>query len=356
MRSKGRSLLIAILVAGATYADIVSRTFGSPAREAQRTVGSADGAVTVTHATRPADVHLRWLVRPYTVRDERDPAKVDVAKLLPAGTRIVEMPRYIQVTLRRGPGVVRTQIVSADVRKPLHRYATRLEEGRPPGAGEVLVSRRLAERLNILDGDDGVRKGATVTLLQRPRRWRPGLISRSGATLRVSGLVRNPTCLSCELLVAPAGSTAVRAARPGSRRDYFYGYGMGDPTYLVDLPAGTSSHTLARDLAARGVALTTRDALAHPERFEADEQATVAVDSLRAFALVALIVGLGLLEIVLLAGTAFAGGARRQVRELGLVAASGGSPRDIRRIVLAQSTSARWVRSRSSTANPRRAT
>ena len=60
------------------------------------------------------------------------------------------------------------------------------------------------------------------------------------------------------------------------------------------------------------------------------------VDALRALALVALIVALGLLEVVLLAGTAFAVGARRQVRELGLVAASGGSPRDIRRIVLAQ--------------------
>ena len=59
-------------------------------------------------------------------------------------------------------------------------------------------------------------------------------------------------------------------------------------------------------------------------------------DALRAAALAAVIVGLGLLEVVLLAGTAFAVGARRQTRALGLVAASGGSARDIRRIVLAQ--------------------
>ena len=59
-------------------------------------------------------------------------------------------------------------------------------------------------------------------------------------------------------------------------------------------------------------------------------------DELRAAALAAVIVGLGLLEVVLLAGTAFAVGARRQTRALGLVAASGGSPRDVRRIVLAQ--------------------
>ena len=49
-----------------------------------------------------------------------------------------------------------------------------------------------------------------------------------------------------------------------------------------------------------------------------------------------LISGLGLLEVVLLAGAAFAVGARRQTRELGLVGASGGSARHVRRIVLAQ--------------------
>ena len=59
-------------------------------------------------------------------------------------------------------------------------------------------------------------------------------------------------------------------------------------------------------------------------------------DALRAAALAAVIVGLGLLEVVLLAGTAFAVGARRQTRALGLVAATGGSARDVRRIVLAQ--------------------
>ncbi len=46
--------------------------------------------------------------------------------------------------------------------------------------------------------------------------------------------------------------------------------------------------------------------------------------------------GLGLLEVVLLAGTAFAVGARRQVHDLGVVGASGATSRQIRRIVLAQ--------------------
>ena len=50
-----------------------------------------------------------------------------------------------------------------------------------------------------------------------------------------------------------------------------------------------------------------------------------------------LIAGIGLLEVVLLAGRPpFAVGARRQTRDLGLVAASGGSAHHVRRIVLAK--------------------
>ena len=50
---------------------------------------------------------------------------------------------------------------------------------------------------------------------------------------------------------------------------------------------------------------------------------------------VALIVTMALLEVVLLAGPAFAVGARRQARTLALMAASGGTPRQARRVVLA---------------------
>src|SRR5690606_25241040 len=45
--------------------------------------------------------------------------------------------------------------------------------------------------------------------------------------------------------------------------------------------------------------------------------------------------GLAMLEVVLLAGPAFAVGARRRQRDLALVGASGGTPAQLRRIVLA---------------------
>jgi putative ABC transport system permease protein len=125
------------------------------------------------------------------------------------------------------------------------------------------------------------------------------------------------------------GSTLARfAARDGRLAT------DGEPMYLVDLPPGADAQALWPALAEHGVALTPRAVWLHPDEYGPGEGATV--DSLRAAALVALIVGLGLLEIVLLAGTAFAVGARRQTRELGLVAAAGGSARHVRRIVLAQ--------------------
>lgn len=52
--------------------------------------------------------------------------------------------------------------------------------------------------------------------------------------------------------------------------------------------------------------------------------------------LVRIIVIAIMIEVVLLAGPAFAVGVRRQRRELALIAAAGGSPRDIRRVVIAQ--------------------
>ena len=52
-------------------------------------------------------------------------------------------------------------------------------------------------------------------------------------------------------------------------------------------------------------------------------------------AVIVLVVVMALLEVVLLAGPAFAVGARRQSRTLALMAASGGTPKQARRVILA---------------------
>jgi putative ABC transport system permease protein len=330
LRSPSRSLLIAILVAlpvaGATYADLIARSFNSAQHDAQRAIGSADAAFTVTGQRRvPVEMATRWLQ--YGGIGEsgrgRELSESEVAAQLPAGTRLAAMPRQRGITLSRGERIVRVNMLIGEVNEPLQRFRMRIEgPGHAPGADEVLVSRSLAKRLRILDGDD-VQAGASITLLR-------------GGSFRVAGLVVDPACLSCEAVVASPGSAIVRATPPSRRQpDSVVTGNVRQPTYLLDLPAETDVAALAAALAARGIALTTRDALLHPPstggRIDLADP-----DAQRAVALVAIIVALGLLEVVLLAGTAFAVGARRQLRELGLAAAGGASPRDVRRIVLAQ--------------------
>jgi putative ABC transport system permease protein len=296
--------LVALPVAGATMVDVVGRTLSSHERDAMRAMGSADAQLTVAPWKRLTD----WTPgsgEDLTGTGKRNAARVDVADLLPPGTRIVrDSGAAANLTLVAGRRVVRTTVVALDTREPLLQHEVRLLEGRPPaGPRDVLLSPALADRL-------GAKPGGTLT----PRR---------GPALTVTGLAREPFCLSCERMVAAPGSPLV--PDPGDRT-----------SYLVDLSAGVSAGSLWRGLAAHGVALMPRDAYAHPERYQRPEAGSPSLQTLRSIALVAVIVGLGLLEVVLLAGTAFAVGARRQTRELGLVAAAGGTARHVRRIVLAQ--------------------
>lgn len=310
LRSPGRSLLVALLVglpvAGATLVDVLVRTINSPEREAQRQIGSADAVTARISAAR-------------------------LAALVPPGTRIAPGPRVYSLSLERRNRTIRTirtQLVTADANEPLHRHYARVVAGRAPaGDGEVLVSRPLAKRLDLLDGSDRLRAGATIAL-------------RHGPTASVTGIARSQFCLDCERIVAAPGSTVAQTARRrgrGSPDQYIEPLALADEldprVQLLDLPAGAPTDELAAILRGQGAQLATRHRVAHPPSYSSG---TVDAATLRAAALTAVVVGLGLLEVVLLAGTAFAVGARRQMRELGLVAASGGSPRDVRRIVLAQ--------------------
>jgi len=318
-RNLARSLLIAALVAlpvaAATMVDVLVRSFGSPERKAQQAMGIADARVTVSAAS---DLGA-WMPGPWSGteeiadRNDRDPENVDLAALLPAGTRLVrDGAAGGAVTLRSGEWIARTGASVIDTREPLLRHEAEIVEGRAPtDPDDVLLSPVLAERLHV-------DVGATIS-------------ARGAPPLRVTGLVRDPYCLTCERAVAAPGSTLARVAKADPVADQYQ-----RPTYLVDLPPGVSAADLWPRLAKQGVALTPRAAYLHPERYQSSGDGFASVGDVRSAALATLIAGLGLLEVVLLAGAAFAVGARRQTRDLGLLAASGASPRHVRRVVLAQ--------------------
>lgn len=297
LRSPGRSLLIALLVAlpvcAGTVIDVLARTYTGPDKDAQRQIGFADATVSV-----PAGASER------------------VRRQLPAGSRIAPKPFDTRVVVRRGQDRLRVDVTIADAREPLHRYEAQLVGGTAPDrAGEVLVSQSLAKKLDLLRDDAHLRPEATITL-------------SGGQTVVATGLVEPQFCLSCERMVAVPGSTVANAA--AKRRN---GFSEKSLDQLVDLPGDTPPVGLETRLDDQGFDFSPR------KDFRSGQGTTdlnVSAATLQGAALVAIIVGLGLLEVVLLAGTAFAVGARRQMREIGLAAANGASPRDVKRIVLAQ--------------------
>ncbi|MGH3474344.1 MAG: FtsX-like permease family protein [Aeromicrobium sp.] len=83
-----------------------------------------------------------------------------------------------------------------------------------------------------------------------------------------------------------------------------------------------------------GFSVLSRHVVEHPDQGGAAFEEFESSSEMRQ--LIAIVVVALVIEVVLLAGPAFAVGARRQRHELALVSVAGGSPRDVRRIVLLQ--------------------
>ncbi|MEV4492654.1 FtsX-like permease family protein [Micromonospora coxensis] len=280
---------------------------------------------TLTRAERleqrigPADVELRWVSETPLVQDAwgegvypvgdverprtRPVTAGEVTALLPPGSRVAPVRWWIPVEVRVGDGLVALTGRALDLTDPLARGTARLRAGRVPDRpDEIAVS---AAGLRELDVD----LGGVVTLADGSRAY------------RVVGVVEFPDDLGATAALPP-GATAVPPA------------GTYDGTWLVDLPGPVDGALVAR-LNARGITVSARTPV---------PGATAVRDGYRAGALVSdaegtgsavLVGGLGLLEVVLLVGPAFAVGVRRRRRDLALVAVAGGDAVHLRRIVLA---------------------
>ena len=333
-RNLGRSALVATLVgvpvAGATLVDVLYRTFGTPERYAYQLMADGDALMEVTSAFTMPDDYFPSPNAGWDLPDEREPAEVDVRSMLPDGTNVVPAPSTYSSRVEHGDGTTDATVVAAELGHQLTQNRVRLASGDwPDGPDEVLINLALGERLGLLDGDD-VAAGATVTL-------------NDGPTLNVTGVGLDPFQTDNapwnQLIFAPSESAAVEFLdeQGVSGRDWRTAQN-GGIAYIVTLPDGSDVDALWPALAAQGVAMTPREAVLDPQRYESSTRTSVPVDTsmVAAAGLVALIVGLGLLEVVLLAGAAFAVTARRQVRDLGLVTANGGTSQHVRRIMYAQ--------------------
>ncbi|WP_405063371.1 FtsX-like permease family protein [Kribbella sp. NBC_01505] len=312
-KSFGRTLLVAALIGlpvfAATWIGVAGRS-GDPTGEllARTTIGRADARLTVTPYDR---IDLSYgeptlNLMPGSVADSnevRDPATFDPKPLLPPGTVVAQPFTEAGSADVKGPSTTNSAgVVVGDGQSPLLKDTVKLDEGRFATApDEVALSPALAKHLGITT------LGATLT-------------TTNGKAYKVVGIARQLVQPNPWLIFAPPASTVGRNPAPVEMQ------------YLLDLPDSADPHALVTQLGGHGLILLLRTNIVDPPPSPSDYPS----DPVGPYAAMALATGFGVLEIVLLAGTAFAVGARRQTRELGLILAAGGTARDVRRIVLLQ--------------------
>ncbi len=318
-RAKGRSALvlamIALPVAALGFAAVYHDTFTlTPAERAERLMGTAQAVVTwpqdgPVHQD-PAGLDAFPSGAPGPPAGPAAPPSVKrLLALLPPGTSAIgDLTGRLSVRTVAGTGNLGARML--DYADPLARGILRPLSGRAPArADEVALTPAAARRT-------GSAVGGAVRLADGSR------------SFRVVGIVEDPANLEAVTIVVRPGALPAAALSAGPQSD-----ARQDLKWLVATP-GPLTWTQVRQLNTHGLVAVSRYVLAHPPS-RAERYPEFAGGSSFAPGVPGLVGGLGMLEVVLLAGPAFAVGARRRQRDLALVAAAGGTPSHLRRIVLA---------------------
>lgn len=304
LRAKGRAALVLVMVlvpvAAVVCLSTLLRTSEIDVVEGlPRNLGEASARLDVAGGVVEQDPLLRF-VNQYdsAVR----PTEQALLAELPAGSRLLAVKDFqpsaaVQVGDRRS----RVQVVAVDLGDSALRGPYRVLDGRAPtGADEVAVTSELA--------DAGIEIGSGLELPAGSR--------------TVTGVVAQPRDYgSSRAVLGTDEAVGVDADVPVSR-------------YYVTGPAVPWEDV--RRLNALGViVLSERVVLDPPPASQVPDPGFSSGQEVT-FATIGLIAVMAVLEVVLLAGPAFAVGARRQRRSLALLAATGAEPRSVRRVVLAQ--------------------
>ncbi|MFJ3789209.1 FtsX-like permease family protein [Kitasatospora sp. NPDC090091] len=355
LRAKGRSALVVAMVAlpvlGVTGADVVFRSAElDPVERVVRTMGQSDaelrlmerGAIVLqapdpdtdySHES-PSEAKTENGQPKYTPEQRRsldtEPGTL-ARQLVPAGTVFVPLRQGPYTPTSTAEGLLSVQTVEADLTDPVWRGKFDLVNGRAPGADhEIAATQDFLDRSGLKLGDRTALRGLEATPYTIT-----GVVEYPGE-LRTTGLVARPGALIDQLAKLPGAdqSRNGRGTAPGETT-----------TWLLKLPAGAAlDWPKVTELNKYGFTAASRSVLLDPPA-RADVPLYVQQDAKgggrsgslldkTSVVIVATVVGMALLEIVLLAGPAFAVGARRSRRQLGLLAAGGGDRANIRAVVL----------------------
>ncbi|MCW2761921.1 MAG: transporter permease [Marmoricola sp.] len=311
LRARGRSILVLVMIAlpvlAVTMADVVMHTMDVRGTESlDRRLGAATALVTAQ-----ADVG-EYVQGPdpdeasFSLGGEGGSPLLTAAQVSESlgGARLVER-RSGDLRVVSDDGVASAEATEVDLGAPAVAGLFDLTSGRLPRApDEVVVNQAMVEQ--------GYSVGDHLEL--------PGDVAHAP---RVVGIAESTTVRDFPIAVGPLGSLGVEVE--------------GTRSWLVDGSRVTWDDV--RRLNAGGATVLSRAVMLDPPaRSQMPEQVRSTTGGGMGQAIVAvavLVVVMALLEVVLLAGPAFAVGARRQARSLALLAAVGGTPQQARRVVLA---------------------
>ncbi|MGI8698691.1 MAG: FtsX-like permease family protein [Mycobacteriales bacterium] len=309
-RARGRSILVVAMIGlpvlGLTTTDVLARTAQlSPSEQLTRELGAADASVVFSGG---APLEQDPSGHNSSSGPSREaPSEMELLGVLSPGSRLLPDPGAVSVQVLTADGLAIAQLHGLDYADPVVHGLVRQRSGRAPRtAGEVALSPRLARHLGLHVGDS--------MRTRRPER-----------SYTVVGIAEDAYQVVNEAFVLPSAlpASGERAGPPAS--------------YLVDAPQDVTWADVQR-LNALGMTVRSRAVVLHPPpRSEVPYYRLPGAGSSVGTQVIAagvLAVGMALLEVVLLAGPAFAVGARRRRRDLALVASAGGDGNDVRNIVL----------------------
>ncbi len=309
LRHRGRSILVLVMIAlpvlAVSAADVVYLTSDVNSVESlDRRLGAADALVTAQPGAGKVLQDFDPNSGSTSGAGGSDQEATSLAQVRATLGREVPATEWVetQLSVDTDRGVIDIGANELDVSSPLADGLFKLTSGRwPADDAEVAINAALA--------DKGFALGDDITI-------------HDGKTLTVVGIAESTTSRNWPRAVARPGALGADT--------------QGTHQWLIG--GGAVSWSQVQALNAVGALVLSRAVIENPppdsERPAEIRSWSSGVDE-SVIAVVVLIVVMALLEVVLLAGPAFAVGTRRQARTLALMAASGGTPRQARRVILA---------------------
>ncbi|THA71951.1 FtsX-like permease family protein [Streptomyces sp. A0958] len=332
LRAKGRSALVVAMIAlpvlGVTAADITYRSAElSPAEQLTARIGSADALY-----SDPGMGPLQQMPDGDMYNSEnsessdlpnQDVPPIDMHAVFPKGARAIS-EQSVPASVTTAYGLASADIVELKTSDRMARGKIELVKGAfPRGSGEMVATEPFLK-------STGLHVGSDVT------------VTASGKKYTITGAVELPADLKTKQLYADPGAVIapwqamadrdkkVPAPHPGTSQWLVEGAGQAGIVWNDVLTANKA-----------GAVVTSRQVLENPPpdseipllRSYPDYNSGNAGSSETSAALIT-VVAMAILEIVLLAGPAFAVGARRSRRQLGLLGTCGGDRSQVRAVVL----------------------